>query len=351
MEKRNVQVTGGSSFIVTLPKEWIKKQKIKKNQKIGITIQSNGKLIISPKYISKKEERVRIFKVTNELDNDLLVRLLIGAYISANDVIIVESEVRIDARVRECVLSFLNSVTGFIIVEETETQIKMKNTVDNEEIPIKNGILRISLLVASMFQDSFIALENQDQELYQKIIKRDETINSSHWLIMRQLNHLTLQNKTFMDLPMAITSNVSFISQYVERIGNQCVQIATWISELIALQPDTEIREIFKEIAEYIIELFNQSLLGFFDFDVRNANMYIRKGLSMSTQCEPLRKYVKKNPEFAYPVKNIMENFITIGDIISNIGEMTLDSYVVLTNPSIEQTDERIKNLIKFYEY
>ncbi|MFZ1898459.1 AbrB/MazE/SpoVT family DNA-binding domain-containing protein, partial [Methanoregula sp.] len=36
MELRRVQMTGGSSFVVTLPKDWITEMRIKKNDPVGL---------------------------------------------------------------------------------------------------------------------------------------------------------------------------------------------------------------------------------------------------------------------------------------------------------------------------
>jgi phosphate uptake regulator len=47
MQIRRVQFTGGSSYIMTLPKEWIDAQKIKKNDPIGIEEQVDGTLLIT----------------------------------------------------------------------------------------------------------------------------------------------------------------------------------------------------------------------------------------------------------------------------------------------------------------
>jgi len=38
MEIRKVQLTGGSSYVITLPKDWVQNQKIKKNEPLGMII-------------------------------------------------------------------------------------------------------------------------------------------------------------------------------------------------------------------------------------------------------------------------------------------------------------------------
>jgi len=49
MEIRRVQMTGGSSYVVTLPKEWISEMRIKKNDPVGLIVQPDGTLIVSKK--------------------------------------------------------------------------------------------------------------------------------------------------------------------------------------------------------------------------------------------------------------------------------------------------------------
>ena len=59
MEIRRVQVTGGSSYIITLPKGWVKKSNIQKNDSIGLISQPDGTLLITPKMIEKKFKKLK----------------------------------------------------------------------------------------------------------------------------------------------------------------------------------------------------------------------------------------------------------------------------------------------------
>ena len=49
MEIRKIQVTGGASFIVSLPKEWARSTNLQKNDKIGILIRSDNSLLLTTK--------------------------------------------------------------------------------------------------------------------------------------------------------------------------------------------------------------------------------------------------------------------------------------------------------------
>ena len=63
METRKVQMTGGSSFVITLPKDCINSLKIKKNDPLGLVVQSDGTLLITPKSDSRDDERLKEFDV------------------------------------------------------------------------------------------------------------------------------------------------------------------------------------------------------------------------------------------------------------------------------------------------
>ena len=81
METRKVQQTGGSSFIISLPKEWIAKNKIKPKDTLGILSQPDGNLLITPNINSEEYVKSKIFDVDHITDPNYLFRVLIGMYI------------------------------------------------------------------------------------------------------------------------------------------------------------------------------------------------------------------------------------------------------------------------------
>ena len=94
MEIRKVQVTGGSSYVITLPKEWVKSMEIQKNDPVGLIAQPDGTLLITPK---PSGERVRRTKeiITDRIEDPMyLYRMLLGIYIMGYSTITVRSKDR-----------------------------------------------------------------------------------------------------------------------------------------------------------------------------------------------------------------------------------------------------------------
>jgi len=81
-EIRNVQVTGGGTYIVSLPKEWVKSNNIKPQDKIVILEQEDSSLLIYVwKDIKKREEKIASLNLEEYEDFDSIIRECIACYL------------------------------------------------------------------------------------------------------------------------------------------------------------------------------------------------------------------------------------------------------------------------------
>ncbi|MHA1496195.1 MAG: AbrB/MazE/SpoVT family DNA-binding domain-containing protein [Promethearchaeota archaeon] len=90
IENRKVQQTGGSSFIISLPKEWINEHNIKKGDNLSILSQPDGNLMITPYTSTQEYVREKVINVEKDTTPDYLFRQLIGVYIMGYSSIIEE---------------------------------------------------------------------------------------------------------------------------------------------------------------------------------------------------------------------------------------------------------------------
>ena len=94
-EFRKLQVTGGSTIIVSLPKEWVKSNDLKKGDVVSLEELASGDLRLSPLQGPAMKQIVSIDCCTYETG---LIDLMIGAYLSGADVIKVSCEGEISSR-------------------------------------------------------------------------------------------------------------------------------------------------------------------------------------------------------------------------------------------------------------
>ncbi len=227
MELRKVQFTGGSSYVLTLPKEWIDAQKIKKNDSLGVEVQPDGTLLITQSTDQEPAQKTKEFDLAGITEPAYLFRLLIGAYISGYTFIVIHSEQRLPPFVREVVRDFTQMTIGQEVIEETDTEIMLKDLLNPAEMPFDNTIRRMFMIVKAMHEDAITAIRSQNQTLANDVTARDNDVDRLHWLIARQTN-MILSNASLsrkMNVSPVMALHYFTISRIIERIGDHAERI------------------------------------------------------------------------------------------------------------------------------
>ncbi len=228
MDIRKVQVTGGSSYIITLPKDWIDKSHVQKNDPLGLISQPDGTLLVTKNITDVQVQSSREFEVSSINDPAYLFRLLIGAYIAGFTTIKIKAKNRFSPFVRQVVRDFAQMTIGPEVIEETDSMMLLKDLLNPMEMPFDNTLKRMYVVVKNMHIDAVTAIETNNAALADDVIARDNDVDRLHWLIARQMNvilkNVNLSRK--MDLSTSLVVNTYLISRIVERIGDHAVRVA-----------------------------------------------------------------------------------------------------------------------------
>ena len=331
MEIRRVQVTGGSSFVITLPKEWIKTLNIKKNDPLGILIQSDGTLLVTSKMTQDQTQRIKEFDISTIPKETYLARRLIGAYIAGYSLIKIKSPKRIPPNIRDVVGKFTETTIGQEIVEETDTSIILKDLLNPIEMPFDRTIKRMHIIVKNMLEDALKALKTKDKSLATDLVSRDNDVDRLHWLVARQHN-IIMRNISFaekMNITIGLSSTCFLISRIIERIGDHVVRISEHISNLIESGVDQEIITKIQEAGELSLEILNNSIGSFFRKNIRSANDTIESVAELEILCEHINTLtMKKKGAIAVSVGYVVESTRRIGEYAEDISE-TVINYLV----------------------
>ncbi len=328
IEARKVQKTGGSSFIVSLPKEWINKHEIKAKDTIGILSQPDGNLLITPYMSSEKKIKEKIFDIEEIKDPDFLFRLLIGAYIMGYTVIKVISSKKFNSEIKETVRGFSKITIGTEIEEESQNYIKIKDLVDPTEMPFEKTIKRMYILANSMHEDALKALETGDKALAKNVIESDDDIDRLNWLVERQA-HIVLRDIILcqkLDITLEDASNFKFISRFLERIGDHAVKIAKNVILIDYQKIDKEIYNNIMKASEISLELLNMSLDAWLQKDLNLANENIESIKKLTNVCNTIK--INPNSEYLVEIGFIIESIRRTGEYSSDISEIIINNLI-----------------------
>ncbi len=331
MEIRRVQMTGGSSYIITLPKDWVKSVNIGKNDPIGLLQQPDGTLLVTPKMDKEHTKKSITFKVESEIKQDFLFRKLIGSYIAGFNAITIESKPRIQPKTRSTIRKFIQTTIGQEVVEETDTSITVKDLLNPSEMPFHRTIKRMHIIVKGMYEDAITSIKKNDKRLAEDVIRRDSEIDRLHWLVARQ-HRIIQQNVNFVE-KMGITVDTAttayLISRILERIGDHVNRIASYVILLLQNPIDEELIKKLDYASTQSLSLLNRSIGAFSKKEIKEANETIDLSDKLEVLCEEIDKLaLKQNTPTAISLGYIVESIRRIGEYAEDISETVINHLI-----------------------
>lgn len=331
MEIRRVQVTGGASFVVTLPKDWAESQKITKNDPIGFIVQPDGTLLITKKITEDPVQRRKEIDSSTIADPAFLFRMLIGTYITGFTVIHIMAKQRFPPFVRTVVRDFTRMTIGQEVVEETETSITIKDLLNPSEMPFDNTLKRMFVIIKTMHDDAITALDTHNRSLAMDVINRDTDVDRLNWLIARQTN-IILQNASLsrkMGISPNMAMNYTMISRITERVGDHAVRIAEHSLPIIDMDFDKKFMNAIKKASGLSLEIFDRSIISFFNADMKEAHRNIESITALENICGEINNMVlKQDALVALNIAYISESIRRAGEYAGDISETVINLLV-----------------------
>ncbi|TFG03784.1 MAG: phosphate uptake regulator PhoU [Promethearchaeota archaeon] len=330
IETRKVQQTGGSSYIVSLPKEWIDRHGIQAKDTIGILPQPDGNLMITPYINSQQYIKEKSFDLDEINSSDFLFRLLIGAYIMGYSIIKIKSSKKFHHQMRSTIESFINVAMGPEIIEETSNTILIKDLLDPKEMPFNKTIKRMYILAQNMHEDAVRALEKGDKDLAEQVINRDDQIDRLNWLVERQA-HIVLRDIMLcqkMNITLEDASNYQLISRFLERIADHAVKIAKSVLRIDFEKIDKILLNNITKLSKMSLDLLNLSLDAWLQRSLNLANKNIESIENLISECEKIEFNTDHNPEFAIEIGYIIESIRRTGEYSSDISEIIINNLI-----------------------
>ncbi len=251
MEFRKIQFTGRSSYIISLPKKWIKNHGLKQGDVVPLTINPDGSVTIFPKEPREISEK-KILEISREYSPDMAVRLAISAYIQGYDLL----EIRFAGEMPQYKVKLrkiLQSLPGVEIILDEPQRIVAKSLLAEEEVNLAEILNRIRSLIISMLGDlELLVSASEKEEIFGDINDLENELDRFYFLIIRAVNRLLTRRALSEESGIIKRTfdllGILFIVRNIERIGDHIIRIAE--------NPDsidiTYLKEKFSEMMEQI---------------------------------------------------------------------------------------------------
>ena len=190
-EQRKLQVTGGSTFILSLPKDWATRNELKRGSSMMVREEENGSLSISPSSFPKQEKQDEAYIKASLNDNpDAIMRTAISAYLSGYNVLHIRAQGQkvLSSKLRNHLKNFArNYLVGTEIVIDTPTELTLQVLLNYPELTVQNALSRMSIIASSMHKEAIAALKKLDYPSAKAVIETDREVNRFGLYIVRLL--------------------------------------------------------------------------------------------------------------------------------------------------------------------
>lgn len=278
MELRKLQLTGGSSITVTLPKPWVDKNAVQQGDIVGLTEQSDGSLAIHPHAKGEREVQQYVVEV-GEGSSEYLFRKIIAAYLMGYDSIRVRSKQPLTPTARQSVRKAVSRIIGLEVVEEEPNVITVQDFLDPRQFHMDKALRRMRMLTNAMQGEALDTLLRPDEGAMRSVQDRDDEVDRLYWLVNKQF-HAVLRDANYaakMELTPSQALNFLLVARLVERTADHALRIA---EQGFEVERDERTGELLKKLEGHgrrAVELFQQSLSAFLKGDAQEADQLIGK--------------------------------------------------------------------------
>jgi phosphate uptake regulator len=325
METRKVQVTGGSTYTVSLPKDWATENDVSAGSVVEF-YSENDLLLLQPR---KEEGRLEGSLDISDLEGDELTRAVMTMYVSGFDVISLETT-RMTAQQRRTIREATQGLVGLEVIEETGEHVVLRDLLDSSELSVHNAITRMRLVSLTMLSDAVVALVEGDEELAHDVMERDDDVDRL-WYMVSRVFRTVLRNPaeaTEIGFPRETVFDYQSSARQLERIGDHATKIAR-----IALEVDDvpdAVAEPLEELQEAAVSVPEKAMDALLEDDseeaVRLANEAREEVSSIDDRVRDVDDAIRnlEDPQQAQSFGLVVDSLSRTADYGANIAESAL---------------------------
>ncbi len=328
---RRIQKTGGSTFIVSLPKNWVTARGLTAGDVLVFTPRADGSLTVFPESGTAVEVERRVVPVSNDLDREHLFRRLIAEYIAGYPLLEVRTDGRMSARTRGVVRSFAQRMIGPEILEETAEAVILQDVVGANPLPIPSIVRRMHQMVRAMQTDAMAAFRARDESIAKDVVERDWEVDRLHWFLEKQVTSALRDARILatLDLTLPECSTYLLASRILERIADHAVRIAETVTLLGREIPPPKLVEELERMSERAATCLADALDSLDARDIDKANEVIDAAEQVTRErTHVLRELASKRGRLAVGVAYVLESLERSAFSASDLAEVAINRAV-----------------------
>jgi len=331
-EARKLQVTGGSTYIISLPRKWVTRNQLRKGSSLILREEGDGSLSLAPSGMVKQEKKEEaIIKVSKKDESDAIIRKAVSAYLIGYNLIHMraQSQEQLSSQQRNALKDFARRyLVGTEIVTDTPNELSLQILLSYPELTVESALRRMSIITSSMHRDSMTALREIDHQLAKAVIDTDTEVDRFNLYIIRQLKLAIANPRIITEIGLSGARDClgyRLITKSVERTADHAVSIAQNVLLLKKRIDDETLRKI-EDMSTLAISAFEDAIDSLFKRDFNLAENVIERIKEIARlEKEAVLSSQKIEIEEIASLRLLIESVRRTAEYASDIAEIVLN--------------------------
>ena len=332
-EMRKIQLTGGSTYIVSLPKSWVKQMGLDRGSLVSISKTDDLSLRIQPKGVDKGDRsRKAVIVISGEDSPDSVVRRVVSSYLLGYSIIQVKtSEKRFASRQRLSVKDITRKkLVGTEILSDLPQELTLQVLLSYSDLSVKDALRRMGIISASMHREALLTIGSDDSHLAREIISMDDEVDRFSLYIIRLLKVAVVDSLVLRASGLRSPREClgyRLITKSVERMADHAVNIAHNSLALTLMNVNEEILEELNTVSALALNVFEEAMEALFDSDYAGADAVLDQAIEIrAMEAGAIQKIIKYAPQEDVPaLRLIIESIMRTAEYGSDIAEIVLN--------------------------
>jgi phosphate uptake regulator len=331
-ETRKLQITGGSTYIISLPKKWITRNQLKKGSCLSLKEEEDGSLSISSYEQTLVEEpEEALIRVSPNDNPDAIIRKAVSAYLVGHNIIHIRAldQRQLSSTQRDALKIFARHLlVGTEIVTDTQNELTLQVLLSYPELSVQSALRRMSIITSSMHKDAIAALKSLDHQLAKSVIETDNEVDRFNLYIIRQLKMAVGNPRIVKGIGLDNARDClgyRLVTKSVERTADHATSIAENVL-LLKRHINEKVLGTIQKMSATAISMFEAALDSLFKRDFNLAESIIEKTIEIvSLEKEAVLSSQEIGLEEVANLRLLIESVRRTAEYASDIAEIVLN--------------------------
>lgn len=227
MHARKVLEMGGGTLLVSIPKDWARKNGIKKGSTLALDELSGRKLIVRPlEDVTEKPKEVVIEYPKEDFTH--VLNDVTGAYLFGYGSIRIQGTKAMTREERARLKATMGRLIGLEIMDEHPGQVTIQFLLEPASINPEKIVRRMAGIIEGMVKDTAEGILRSDSELLTLVGERDDEIDRLYFLLVRIVRMATISMEVAEGYGLAPVDVLDYrvLASFLESVGDAVAELS-----------------------------------------------------------------------------------------------------------------------------